>query len=132
MRKERREFLEFAHKHLTLAGVEIRLRHGKIRGANAYTLAEYGPGEEIIVDTRKETWFQNYVHEYAHFCQDTLNTPLWQAWDANHTDLQTAGLMEREAELMVIAMNHLFNLGINEEKLIERIEGNLDHYGIEL
>ena len=110
--------------------MEIKLRHGALSSPNR--LAEYGPGEEIIVDTRDKHWFQAYVHEYAHFCQDTLNTPLWQAWNDNHTDLQTAGLMEREAELMVLGLNSLFRLGFNEEGLMKRMQYNLDNYGVTL
>lgn len=119
--------LRLMSTELTLAGVDIRLRDG----CTSKGVEGLYDGEKLKVNTKNKHWFEVYLHEYCHFCQDKLNTKMWKKFQ-NSKKLKHIGAMEREAELMMFSLNRMFGLGLNEKKLIKRIKDNLDHFGVTL
>ena len=140
MRKERRKFLEYMYNDLAKQNVEIRLEHDIFDNDPTYEqygdiLGIYEKGA-ILVNTAEEDWFETYVHEYMHFRQDQLQTMAWRRWaERDWTDhdeqLYILGLVEREAEQMVLLANRMFNLGIDEALYEEDAETVLNTYGVE-
>ena len=126
MRKERLFALGLMGRQLKEHGVDIVLEEGLLYDNEPGTVGHYN-GTEVRVNTQAKNWFINYLYEFCHFRQDVLETELWTKF---LKDDGYVGLMERECERMVYAMNELLDLGIDRTKLAGLIADNLAEYGI--
>lgn len=128
------------YNDLAKAGAEIVLEHDVFEDNPTYEeygdiLGIYEKGC-ILVDTAEDDWFETYVHEYMHFRQDQLQTFAWrcfveQKWENAEEATHVLGLVEREAENMVLLANRMYNLGIDEDAYEQDAITVLNKYGIE-
>jgi hypothetical protein len=122
--KPMRKMINFILADCAAREVEVEFV-SRIPSVPAHWLGAY---DGTIWVCRTSEWPLILAHEYCHSCQDRLNTPLWQAYQA---DDAYAGEMERECELMVLGLLDMFGYSVEAYSAIAT-QHLQEAYGVKL